>query len=99
MANDWRPSDYKPRGGWRAMLPGWRVWLVALAAAGFIGVRMVALNGWNGDTSFNLMKIGVAIVAAACVAPQLFSGKAPPRPGEFPTERNERPTARKDRET
>ena len=66
MADDWRPSNHKPRGGWCALPPGWR-----------------------GDLSFNLMKVGVAIVAMAIVAPHLFSGKPPPRPGEFPTERSD----------
>ena len=89
MADEWRPSNYKMRGGWRALLPGWRVALAALVGAGAIGAKMIWFDGWSGDLSFNLMKIGVAIVAAAIVAPHLFSGKPPPRPGEFPTQRND----------
>ena len=91
MATDWKPSDHKPRGGWRAMLPGWRVVLVALAAAGVLAARMIAHDGWQADdgVSFNLMKIVAALVAMACVAPSLFSGKQPPGPGQFPTERRD----------
>ena len=89
MADDWRPSNYKPRGGWRAMLPGWRVVLAALVACGAIALKMIVYDGWRGDVSFNLMKGFVAIVAMALVAPHLFSGKPPPKPGEFPTERGD----------
>ena len=89
MADDWHPSNYKPRGGWRAMLPGWRIVLAALVGAGVIAAKMIAFDGWRGDLSFNVMKIVAAIVAMAFVAPHLFSGKPPPKPGEFPTERND----------
>ncbi len=89
MTDDWRPSNYKPRGGWRATLPGWRVVLAALVACGAIAVKMIVLDGWRGDVSFNLMKIIAAIVAMALVAPHLFSGKPPPEPGQFPTERSD----------
>ncbi len=89
MADDWRPSNYRPRGGWRALLPGWRVPLAAVVAGGAIAVKLVVFDGWRGDVSFNLMKVGVAIVAMAIIAPHLFSAKPPPRPGEFPTERSD----------
>jgi hypothetical protein len=89
MADDWRPSNYKPRGGWRAMLPGWRVVLAVLVACGAIAVKVIVVDGWRGDLSFNLMKILAVIVAMALVAPRLFSGKPAPKPGEFPTERND----------
>ena len=89
MNDDWRPSQYKPRGGWRAMLPGWRVVLVALGGGGFIAVKAIALGGLDRDLSFTLMKIVAAIVAFACVAPHLFSGRPPPRPGHFPIERRD----------
>ena len=83
MSDDWRPSHYKPRGGWRAMLPGWRVLLAILAGGTAVAVKVVAFDGWGPDTSFNLMKIGVAIVAVACVAPHLLTNRPPPRPGHF----------------
>ena len=86
MADDWRPSQYKPRGGLRAMLPDWRVVLAALVAAGAIGAKMFFYDDGRHDFSFNLMKGLAAVVAMACVAPHLFSGKPPPKPGEFPTE-------------
>ena len=94
MNDDWKPSHYKPRGGWRAMLPGWRMVLVALAGAGAIAVKMVVFDGWRGELSFNVMKIAVAIVAMACVAPHLFSGRPPP--GRFPTERKDDVVRRND---
>ena len=91
MNDDWRPSNYKPRGGWRAMLPGWRVVLVALVAAGVFVARMLAHDVWESGegVSFNVMKIVAGLVAMACVAPSLFSGKRPPGPGQFPTERRD----------
>ena len=89
MADDWRPSQYKPRGGWRAMLPNWRVVLAAGVGAGAIAGHMILHDGWDRDVSFNLMKIVAAIVAMAFVAPHLFSGKPPPKLGQFPTERSD----------
>ena len=97
MNDDWKPSQYKPRGGWRAMLPGWRVVLAALAFAGVVVVKVIVFDGWRGDVSFNVMKIAVVIIAMACVAPHLFSGKPPP--GRFPTERDDHKVVRHDDET
>ena len=97
MNDDWRPSQYKPRGGWRAMLPDWRVGLAALVFAGVVAVKVIVFDGWRGDVSFNVTKIAVVIVAMACVTPHLFSGKAPP--GQFPTERDDRNVERHDDET
>ena len=86
MSDDWRPSHFKPRGGWRALLPDWRVLLAVLAGAAALAVKVIVFDGWGPDTSFNLMKIGVTIVAAACVAPHLLTRKPPPRPGHFPVD-------------
>jgi hypothetical protein len=87
MSSDWKPSNHRPAGVWRGLVPGRRTLRAALAGAGSLAVLTVAFNGWSSDLSFNLMNIGAAILAAACVAPHLFSAKPAPRPGRFPTGR------------
>ena len=89
MSNDWRPSHYKPRGGWRASLPRLGVVLVALVAAACLGFRMFFLAGSGEELSFKVMVAIVGVIAMACVAPQNFGSGRPRKPGEFPTERND----------
>jgi hypothetical protein len=92
VADDWRPSQYKPRGGWRAMLPDWRVALTALAVAAAIATKFFFYDSSSHDVSFKLMTGLVAVGAMACVAPHRFSAKPSPKPGQFPTERNDERT-------
>jgi hypothetical protein len=100
MAGEWKPSDYKPRGGWRAMLPGWPALLAALGFVGVMALKVVFLDhdASQAQLSFVLMKIFAAVVAMACVAPHLFSGKAPPAPGSFPTDKHDAPNRVDDRD-
>ena len=100
MADDWHPSHYKPRGGWRASLPRLSAVLVALVVAAYVGFRMFFLARSGEELSFKLMLAVVGIIGMACVAPQNFGSAKPRRPGEFPTERNdEAPCAADDKKT
>ena len=93
MSDDWRPSHHKPRGGLRALLPDWRVLRTILIRSAVIAVACIVVHGWDRDISFNLMKIGAAIAAVACVAPRMLTGRAPSRPGQSAGARGERRVA------
>ena len=97
MNDDWKPSQYKPRGGWRATLPGGRMLVAVPWFAGVVAVKLIVHDQWSRDLSFDVMMVSVVVVAMACVAPHRIFGK--PSPDPFPTERRDDDVQRHDDET
>ncbi len=74
MTDDWKPADYKPRGGWRAMLPSGPALLALLVSIAAIAGLWIFEQGTDGNWTFTAAKVLAVVIALACVAPQRLRG-------------------------